>query len=134
MWHYFTTMLASDLSPAPYADTDISLSPATITRAGLSSPQEIADQVRRWGIVVFPGLFQGDRLTRLNTEFDLMMASRDRLGFPVDAYDNMVNIRVIRDRLPAEVFPATTATYAESFMDETAEAYFGRGQYRLNGE
>jgi len=127
-------MLATDLSPAPYADTDISLSPATIMRAGLLSPLEIAEHVRRWGIVVFPGLFQGDRLARLNAEFDLMMALRDRLGFAIDAYDNMVNIRVARDRLPAEVFPSTRATFAETFMEETAEAYFGGGQYRLNGE
>jgi hypothetical protein len=134
MWHYFTTMLAPDLRPAPYAEADISLLPATITRAGLLSPLEIADQVRRWGIVVFPGLFQGDRLARLNAEFDLMMGLRDRLGFPVDAYDNMVNIRIVRDRLPADAFPMTQGTFADPFMGETADAYFGVGQYRLNGE
>jgi hypothetical protein len=127
-------MLATDLRPAPYSEADISLAPATITRAGLLSPLEIADHVRRWGIVVFPGLFQGDRLARLNAEFDLMMGLRERLGFAVDAYDNLVNIRVIRDRLPLEAFPTTSATFAETFMDQTAAAYFGDGAYRLNGE
>lgn len=117
-----------------YTPADTTLSVAAVTHARMGTPAEVAEAVRRWGIAIFPGLVTGETLDRLNHEFDRMMAARDSLGVPVDAYGNIVNLRLTRDRLPPALFPATAGLFAEPFMAAVADAYFGAGAYRLNGE
>jgi hypothetical protein len=56
------------------------------------------------------------------------------LGVQVDEGDNLVNLRLIRAQMDAALFPATGALFSDSFMRETADAYFGADSYRLNGE
>ncbi|MBX7199418.1 MAG: phytanoyl-CoA dioxygenase family protein [Rhodospirillaceae bacterium] len=124
--------------PAPcdpaYAPSELSLSAETVTHARMGQPGDVADAVRRWGIAVFPGLVAGEMLAGLNAEFDRMIAGRRDLGVPVDEYANMVNLRLTRDRLSPVQFPATAAFFAQPFMAAIADAYFGPGAYRLNGE
>lgn len=128
-------MIALPAPPAAeYLPADLSLSIATVTRQGLGAPTEVAEAVRRWGIAIFPGFVAGETLTALNREFDRMIAARHVLGVPVDAYDNIVNLRLTREHLPTEHFPATAAFFAQPFMVDIADAYFGPGAYRLNGE
>lgn len=123
------------ISPASsYDDAAVSLSPATIYRDRFTSVADIVETVRRWGIIVFPGFVQGAQLTRLNTEFDAMIAARKELGFLLDEYENIVNIRVLRPKLDASRFPETAGFFAQPLMSEVADAYFGAGSYRLNGE
>lgn len=117
-----------------YVPADVSLSAETVTHAHLGTPAEVAAAVRRWGIAVFPGLVTGSTLSALNQEFDRMMAARATLGVPVDESGNLVNLRLTRERLPPEYFPATARLFAEPLMSAVADAYFGAGAYRLNGE
>lgn len=121
-------------SAAAYAPTEYSLSPALVTHADMGSPAVVAEAVRRWGIAVFPGLVRGEALAALNADFDRMIAAPQALGVPVDAYANIVNLRLTRAQLSPERFPATAAFFAQPFMAAIADAYFGTGAYRLNGE
>lgn len=125
-----------DIAPADvtYAPSDLSLSATTIVHARMGGPVSVAEAVRRWGIAVFPGLVTGDRLAALNEEFDRMIAGRKALGVPLDEYDNMINLRLTRERLAPAQFPVTAGFFAEPFMAGIADAYFGPGSYRLNGE
>lgn len=130
-----TALSPPDATPdAIYAPSELSLSAATVTYGRLGLPADVAAAVRRWGIAVFPGLVTGETLAGLNTEFDRMMAARRDLGVPVDEYGNMVNLRLNRERLSPAAFPATAAFFAHPFMGAVADAYFGPGSYRLNGE
>ncbi|MHB1207073.1 MAG: phytanoyl-CoA dioxygenase family protein [Rhodospirillaceae bacterium] len=113
---------------------DISLAPATVTHERLEPLAEVAEAVRRWGIAIFPGLVTGDVLAGLNREFDLMIANRHALGVPLDEYGNIVNLRLNRERLSPQHFPVTSHFFAQPFMAAIADAYFGPGAYRLNGE
>ena len=112
----------------------LSLFPGDITRDRLPDAAAIAAHVRRWGILVIPGLVQGSVLESLNQDFDRMIAARRSLGFAIDEYDNMVNLRLVRDRLGPDLFPATAGFFNQPFMSDVADVYFGPGAYRLNGE
>ena len=129
-------MTAAAASPqeTTYLPADVSLSAAQVTHGRMGSPAQVAEDVRRWGIAIFPGLVAGETLAALNQEFDRMIAARHALGVPIDAYDNIVNLRLTRATLPAEHFPATAAFFVQGFMADIADAYFGPGAYRLNGE
>ncbi len=128
------TLAAPQTVPqASYISADVSLSADTVTHGRLGTAAEVADALRRWGIAVFPGLVAEPVLAALNAEFDRMMAMRAELGVPVDEVGNMVNLRLTRERLPG-LFPATARLFAEPFMAAIADAYFGAGTYRLNGE
>jgi hypothetical protein len=112
----------------------VSLAPEPVYRAVFTAVSDIVETVRRWGIIVFPGFVAGAALARLNQEFDAMIACRGELGFAIDDYDNIVNIRMLRPKLDASRFPETAAFFAQPLMTEVADAYFGPGGYRLNGE
>jgi hypothetical protein len=121
------------LSSASFVSADVSLSADTVTYPRLGAAADVAGAIRRWGIAVFPGLLAGPGLAVLNDEFDRMIAARGDLGVPVDEYGNMINLRLTRERLPG-LFPATARLFAEPFMAAIADAFFGAGDYRLNGE
>ena len=61
-------------------------------------------------------------------------ANREALGFNVDDFDNLVNMRIIRERLNQNVFPTTSALFSLPWMDKVATAYFGWKDYKLNDE
>ena len=127
--------LAADNTPdALYSPAEVTLAAAEVTYDHMGAAADVAAAVRRWGIAIFPGLVTGEVLASLNREFDLMIANRHALGCPIDAYDNMVNLRLNRATLPAAHFPATAAFFAQPFMSAVADAYFGADAYRLNGE
>jgi hypothetical protein len=121
-------------SPPAFNAADISLSPDTIYRGAFTSVTDVVETVRRWGIVVFPGFVPAGPLARLNAEFDTLIAVRRSLGFQLDEYENIANIRVLRPQLDAALYPETAAFFANPLMGEVADGYFGAGRYRLNGE
>ena len=129
-------MTAAAASPqeTTYLPADVTLSAAMVTHGRMGSPAEVAEDVHRWGIAIYPGLVTGETLKALNHEFDRMIAGRRSMGVPIDEYGNIVNLRLTREALPPEHFPATAAFFAQGFMAEIADAYFGAGAYRLNGE
>ena len=108
-----------------YPPSDLSLSPATVTHARMGAPGDVAEAVRRWGIAVFPGLVTGEVLAGLNAEFDRMIAGRQELGVPVDAYGHIVNLRLTRAGLSPARFPVTAAFLAQPVMAPIADAYLG---------
>jgi len=118
----------------PFDAAACSLSRDTVYRDRFTTVADVVDTVRRWGIIVFPGFVAGERLARLNTEFDALIAARRALGFAVDEYENLANVRVERPKLDAQAYPETAAFFSESFMSDVADAYFAPGTYRLNGE
>jgi len=124
-------MLASDPS---FDQSQVSLTPGTIYRDGFTSVADVVETVRRWGIIVFPAFVTGESLARLNAEFNDMIAGRRALGFQVDEYENIVNIRLMRAKLEALPFRETAHFFAQPMMSEAADAYFGAGTHRLNGE
>jgi len=129
-------MLASSTPSVslPYNQADVSLTLDTVYRDGLTSIADVVETVRRWGIVVFPGFVPTAQLARLNTEFDALIAARRSLGFQVDEYDNIANIRVLRPQLDVGRYPETAGFFASPFMEDVAAGYFGAGNFRLNGE
>ncbi len=112
----------------------VSLARELIYRDSFTSVDDIAETVRRWGIIVFPAFVRDAALARLNQEFDAMIAARREMDFVIDDYDNIVNIRVLRPKLDAARFPETAAFFSQPVMSEVADATFGAGNYRLNGE
>jgi len=123
------------LTPAAsFDETQVSLSPATIYRDGFTSVADVVETVRRWGIIVFPAFVPASALGRLNAEFDTMIAMRHTLGFQLDEYENIVNIRLTQPKLDAVRFSETAALFTRPMMGEVADGYFGAGNYRLNGE
>jgi hypothetical protein len=117
-----------------YDASDISLSRDNIYRPPAISPAEIVATVRRWGIAVLPGFVSPEPLAALNAEFDRFMTSRAELPFARDEFENLANIRVVRDRLDVGAFPATGDFFSQKLMTEVADNYYGVGGYRLNGE
>lgn len=113
-------------------NTDVS----AVTSAEQLSPTETANAVKSNGIVVFPAALDSKVTSALNVEFDRLLNpnNREALGFRVDDYDNIVNVRIVRDRLDASIFPAIGALFSFSWMDEVAAAFFGAGSYKLNDE
>jgi hypothetical protein len=121
------------MQTALFPPDDISLSPATVTHLRLGPPAEVAEAVRRWGIAIFPGLVTGDVLADLNREFDLMIENRRVLGYRLDEYANLINLRLTGTALP-EYFPAMSRFFCQPFMGAVADTYFGKNAYYLNGE
>ena len=119
---------------AVYDKSDISLERGVVYRDSFTSIEDIVETVRRWGIIVFPGCVKGDRLEKLNGEFDNLVADRNQLEFSTDEYENITNIRVKRDELDPTVYSEVASFFKESFMSEVSQAYYGVGNYRLNGE
>lgn len=117
-----------------FDESAVTLSMDTVTRDSFTTAEDIAATVRRWGLIVFPGFLKGDRLANLNAEFDALMAARHSLGFTRDEYENIANIRVTRSKLDAFRFGETARFFESPFMLDVADAYFGPGTYRLNGE
>jgi hypothetical protein len=114
----------------PYPEGMISLDPATIYRERFTSAADVVETVRRWGIIVFPAFVPPDVLARLNAELDLMIEVRGQLGAPVDAYGNLVNLRLDRETY-RQVFPATTGFFGQNLMQDVAGAYFDEA-FQLN--
>lgn len=100
------------------------------------SPIETAEAVKNNGIVVFPAALDPATISQLNAEFDRMLnpSHRESLGFAIDQFDNIVNVRVIRERLVSVAFPVVDALFSFPWMDEVAAAYFGKDAYKLNDE
>lgn len=119
---------------AIYAQSEISMDAATIYRESFTSIEDIVETVRRWGIIVLSGYIKGDQLTKLNAEFDGFINERQQLGFAVDEYGNIKNIRVKRDGLDSRSYPETARFFGDPLMSRVADAYYGPGNYRLNGE
>lgn len=129
-----TVSASPAIRDASYVVADVVLSSDMVTHERMGAPAEVAAAVRRWGIAIFPGLVDGETLAALNMEFDRMIAARRMLGVPVDEYENIVNLRLTRANAWEQMFPATAAFFAQPFMTAVADAYFGPGTYRLNGE
>jgi len=119
---------------AIYAQSEISLDAATIYRDAFTSVEDVVETVRDWGIIVFPGYVKGGQLSKLNAEFDSLIANRGQLGFPVDEYGNIKNIRVKREAPDPHPCPDTIKFFEDPMMSAIADAYYGSGNYRLNWE
>ncbi len=119
---------------AIYNQSDISVETKSVYRNSFTSVEDIVETVRKWGIIVFPDYVQGSRLANLNVEFDGLLANRSQLGFAVDEYENIANVRVRRNDLNSTDYPETASFFEEPFMSDVSDAYFGAGDYRLNGE
>jgi len=117
-----------------YEKAEVSLDAVNVSRDAFTSVNDIVETVRNWGIIVFPEFIAGDHLKRLNDEFDRFIAQRRALGFAVDEYENIANIRLLRDKLDARAFPETAQFFSDQLMSDVADAYYGPGNYRLNGE
>lgn len=102
----------------------------------LLSPEDIAAAVHSDGIAVFPGLLSPDTISKVNAEFDALIdLHKDGSGpFLTDAYDQMVNVRVVRRDLNVSKYPGVAELFDEPFMADISRAFFGDGQFRLNGE
>jgi hypothetical protein len=105
--------------------------PATVTRDRFTSVADVVATVRRWGVIVFPGYVTASACERLDAELTRMVAVRRQLGCGLDEYENMINLRLERERI-AEIFPATHAFFSQALMDEIAQAYFAPDSCRLN--
>lgn len=114
----------------------VSLDRSNIYWSEWPGPQAIADSVREWGIAVFPGFLQGETLDNINAEFDQIIEVHQSGNgpFPADIYDNIVNVRLQRDHLPAGAIPVTSALFAHEDLKAVSDAYFGDEQYALNRE
>ncbi len=117
-----------------YHQSDISVETTPIYRNSFTSVEDIVETVQRWGIIVFPGYIQGNQLIKLNTEFDSLVTNRSRLGFAVDEYENIANVRVRRNDLNSADYPETASFFEGPLMSEVSDAYYGADNYRLNGE
>lgn len=113
-------------------NTDVS----AVTSAEQLSPTETANAVKSKGIIVFPAALDSKMVSNLNIEFDRLLdpAHREALGFRVDDYDNILNMRIIREHLNASIFPSIDTLFSFSWMEDVAAAYFGTGRYKLNDE
>lgn len=102
----------------------------------LLDPNALAAAVQRAGIAVFPGLLSPGDLEQLNAEFEqLVYAHKAGEGpFLVDAYDQLINIRVVRKQLGSSDLLATAGLFGQPFMADVSRAFFGDDQFRLNGE
>ena len=107
-----------------------------ITSTVQLSPDETAEAVKKHGIVIFPAALNATDVASLNAEFDRILDPEQRAatGFQIDEREGLINIRLIRDRLNPEACPATTALYANPWMDDVSAAYYGEGAYKLNDE
>ncbi len=119
---------------ANHESLETSLDIANIYRDAFTSVEDIVETVRRWGIIVFSGYVKGDQLSTLNAEFDTLIANRNELGFPIDEYGNIKNIRVKRDAPEPHPCPKTVDFFESPMMSAVADAYYGPGNYRLNWE
>ncbi|MEQ8508625.1 MAG: phytanoyl-CoA dioxygenase family protein [Rhodospirillaceae bacterium] len=109
---------------------------AAITSPSQLSPIETAHAVHKNGIVIFPAVLDMKTLQSLNVEFDHMLDPQQQksLGFKIDRADNLVNMRIIRDKLDSQMYPVTSGLFSIEWMDEVAACYFGEGGYKLNDE
>lgn len=116
--------------------TSINTDVTAITSDVQLSPEGTAEAVKENGIVVFPSILEPEVVKQLNVEFDRILnpSHRVALSFPVDEYDNILNMRIVRDRLSVSAFPATSALFSFSWMDEVATAFFGADRYMLNDD
>jgi hypothetical protein len=122
------------LADPVYAQSETSLDAATIYREAFTSVEDVADTVRKWGIIVFSAFLKGEKLAKLNNEFDGLIANRSDLGFPVDEYGNIKNIRVKREAPDPHPCPSTVSFFEDPMMSAVADAYYGPGNYKLNWE
>jgi ectoine hydroxylase-related dioxygenase (phytanoyl-CoA dioxygenase family) len=114
----------------------VSLERSNIYWSDWPGSQAIAEAVRGWGIAVFPGFLQGETISALNAEFDQIIdIHKNGTGpFQADVYDNIVNVRLQREHIPAGAVPVTSTLFAHNDLKAVSDAYFGDETYTLNKE
>ncbi len=118
-----------------YAQEDVSLADLTIPLPAQLS--DIVSRLRRYGVVVLPGVFSGEVLETLRNEFDALTSSPEEMKakkFAVVADDNNVCIRAMRSNLSAEMAPETGAFYNAGVLSMIAESYYGHSAFALNNQ
>jgi hypothetical protein len=95
---------------------------------------DILARLRRWGVVVLPGIVGGVTLGKLEDEFRQFMERQEELRklFQVDKTEDSCCIRVLTDRLDRNAFPITSSFFASPAMKTIADNYFGDSSYRFN--
>jgi hypothetical protein len=111
----------------------ISLDRTNIYRESYTSLYDVIETVSRWGIIVFPGFVSGQLLRDLNAELDLQVEVRKQLGCLIDEYDNMINLRLDREKYRV-AFPKTMDFFGQEFMREIATTFFQPEDFKLNYE
>ena len=72
-------------------------------------------------------------LRDLNAELDLQVEVRQQLGCPIDEYDNMINLRLDREKYRV-AFPKTMDFFGQDFMRDLATTFFRPDDFKLNYE
>lgn len=128
--------IMTDLSGLDLLCSSIETDVSKVTAGHQLSPSETAHAVHKNGIVIFPAVLNLKALESLNVEFDHMLdpQQQESLGFKIDRADNLVNMRIIRDKLDSQIYPVTSGLFSFDWMDEVAACYFGEGAYKLNDE
>ena len=73
-------------------------------------------------------------MTRLNQEFDQMIAHPQDVTDRIDQKENFINLRLMMETVSRESFPETTSTFTQSWMADVAERFFHTKDFRLNWE
>ena len=113
--------LASEARPELYHDRPL-------------APAEIAERVRRDGVIVFPGSLPPAGLAAANAEFDQIMQAPDQHGHKVDRADGMLNVRTTPATLEAQGCVACARLFDHDLIAPVSTAYFQTDDVVINRE
>jgi hypothetical protein len=117
-----------------YAATEVTLEDLTLPLPAKLS--DVVTRLRRYGVVILPGLLEGPALESMRSEFEQMIAGHVELAkrFTVDRNDSNVCVRLQRESMGLGLAPEVQAFYSATVLAIVAEYFFGHKAFALNNQ
>lgn len=105
------------------------------TMSNNATPQEVADGVKKYGIVVINNYVEGEVLEDLRKDFEdvyknIGVDDSDTTGY--DKMEGVNNVRLSRKKIANDKYDAIINTFTSDYMDKVARLYLDTEDYDLN--
>jgi ectoine hydroxylase-related dioxygenase (phytanoyl-CoA dioxygenase family) len=115
-----------------FAQTKVVLTDLTVALPAKLS--DIVTTLRRYGVVVLPGLLKGAALQAMRNDFVSVLENRAALAdrFQVDEDESNRCVRLVREKMSDDTAPEISAFYSQPLLATMARHFYAHQDFALN--
>lgn len=115
-----------------YAAAKVGLAELTLPLPAKLS--DIVTKLRRYGVVILPGLLKGEALQSMRNDFTAVIGNHAALAkqHSVDHDDSNVSVRLQREQMSEDLAPEIAEFYSAPLLATIAEHFYGHQNFVLN--